>query len=151
MPYRLLALALLLTVTACASETEPEAETLSWDTVQQTEDRLFSIEGGLVGPEAVRYDPGQDVYFVSNFNGDPGEASGNGFVARVSAADGQIETLRFMVGTDEFPFHAGRGMYFAGDTLWVADRDGVHGFHRETGERLPAFKRPKKKRKAARP
>lgn len=136
MPRLLLVLGLLLTVTACGSDPEQEPTASLWDTVQQPEDRLFAIEGGLDGPEAVRYDAGQDVYFVSNFTGNPGEADGTGFIARVSAADGQIETLRFMVGTDEYPLHAGRGMYFAGDTLWVADRDGVHGFHRETGEHL---------------
>lgn len=89
---------------------------------------------GFSGPEAVRYDPDQDVYFVANFNG---ETSGdaNGFVSRISP-DGEILDLEFMTGTDEFPFHAGRGMYIDGDSLWVADAGGIHRFDRKTGEHL---------------
>jgi sugar lactone lactonase YvrE len=41
-----------------------------------------------------------------------------------------------MTGTEANPFHAGRGMFITGDTLWAADADGVHGFNRSTGEQL---------------
>ncbi len=41
-----------------------------------------------------------------------------------------------MVGTEEFPFDAGRGMYITGDTLWVADHTGVHYFNKKTGAHL---------------
>jgi sugar lactone lactonase YvrE len=94
---------------------------------------LFSITG-FAGPEAVRYDPDQDVYFVANFNG---ETSGdaNGFVSRV-APDGRILTLRFMTGTEAHPFDAGRGMVIQDDSLWVADASGVHRFDRRSGEHL---------------
>jgi len=94
---------------------------------------LVVIEG-LSGPEAVHYDSEQDVYFVSNFNGDAaGDA--NGFISRV-APDGEIETLKFMVGTSEYPLHGPRGMRIVDDMLWVADADGVHGFDRHSGEQL---------------
>ena len=33
----------------------------------------MAVVTGFSGPEAVRYDPDQDVYFVANFNGDGGE------------------------------------------------------------------------------
>ena len=60
----------------------------------ETAGPLFVIEG-LSGPEAVHYDAEQDVYFVSNFNGDAaGDA--NGFISRVGP-DGEIETREFMV------------------------------------------------------
>ena len=101
---------------------------------QDATDRVATIDG-LSGPEAVRYDPEQDVYFISNFNGDGDQRDGNGFITR-AAADGSIEQLRFIVGTDGAPLHAPRGMYLAGDTLWVADVDGVHGFDRRTGSAL---------------
>jgi hypothetical protein len=91
---------------------------------------------GFSGPEAVRYDPGQDVYFVGNFNGDGGERDANGFISRVSAAEGVVEDLHFILGTERAPLHAPRGMFITGDTLWVTDIDGVHAFHRETGEQL---------------
>jgi hypothetical protein len=91
---------------------------------------------GLSGPEAVRYDPEQDVHFVANFGprgDDPRD--GNGFISRVDP-DGVIESLRFMTGTAERPLHMPRGMAIRGDTLWVADVDGVYGFHRRSGEPL---------------
>lgn len=99
----------------------------------QTLGPLVTIEG-LSGPEAVHYDADQDVYFVSNFNGDPaGDA--NGFVSRVGP-EGEIESLRFMVGTPDCPLHGPRGMRIVGDILWVADADGLHGFDRHSGEHL---------------
>jgi sugar lactone lactonase YvrE len=91
--------------------------------------------GGFAGPEAVRYDPEQDVYFVANFNGSGGDRDANGFISRVGA-DGTMETLRFMTGTPDVPLHAPRGMFIVGDTLWAADADGLHGFDRRTGAHL---------------
>lgn len=88
-------------------------------------DRVATIEG-FSGPESVRYDPDQDVWFVGNMDG--------GYVSRVSAETGTIDALRFAVGTDEAPLRAPRGMYIVADTLWVADDSGVHGFDRRTGE-----------------
>ncbi|HUG40141.1 MAG TPA: hypothetical protein VMM12_06640, partial [Longimicrobiales bacterium] len=101
--------------------------------VQDSTDIVFSITG-LSGPEAVRYDPDQDVYFVASFGesgDDPRDA--NGFISRVSARTGAVEALRFMTGTAGAPLHMPRGMFIRGDTLWVADVDGVHGFLRRTG------------------
>lgn len=107
--------------------------TLDWATVQDSTHRVAIVDG-LSGPEAVRYDPEQDVYFVANFNG---EAAGdsNGFISRV-APDGATETLRFMVGTADAPLHGPRGMAITRDTLWVADADGIHGFDRRQGTHL---------------
>lgn len=88
---------------------------------------------GLSGPEAVRYDADQDVYFVANFNGRGDAADNNGFISRVRA-DGAIEKLHFIMGgTSNVTLHAPRGMFITGDTLWVADVDAVRGFDRRTG------------------
>jgi hypothetical protein len=108
---------------------------LTWETVQDGTDR-HSFVAGFSGPESVRYDPDQDVWFVSNFNGDGDERDGNGFISRVSAETGVVTSLRFAQGTTERPLHAPRGMYIVGDTLWVADIDGVHGFDRRSGAPL---------------
>ncbi|MEO0423497.1 MAG: hypothetical protein AAF184_14265 [Pseudomonadota bacterium] len=94
---------------------------------------VLSVEG-FKGPEAVRYDPEQDVYFVANFNGEVNGDS-NGFVSKVSPS-GEILDLMFMTGTAQHPFHAGRGMLIAGASLWVADAQGVHEFDRRSGEHL---------------
>ena len=137
------ALALLLMAAACSPSDSGESETpdaastepsLDWTSTRGPGDVLYSVTG-LSGPEAVRYDPDQDVWFVSNFNGDGGERDANGFISRVSA-DGQVEALQFIAGGRLAPLHAPRGMNISGDTLWVADVDGVHGFHRATGEQL---------------
>jgi DNA-binding beta-propeller fold protein YncE len=93
--------------------------------------------GGLSGPEAVRWDPDQDVWFVANFGPSEGEddRDGDGFLSRVGP-DGDIVELRFMVGSELAPLHMPRGMTITGDTLWVADVDGVHGFDRASGDHL---------------
>ncbi|HSJ65975.1 MAG TPA: SMP-30/gluconolactonase/LRE family protein [Gemmatimonadaceae bacterium] len=107
-------------------------------TAQPTATRLDSTHRvatvtGLEGPEAVKYDSIQDVYFIANF-GPRAAASrdSNGYIARVRP-DGTVETLKFMTGTAAAPLHQPRGMAITGDTLWVADADGVHGFLRRTG------------------
>jgi sugar lactone lactonase YvrE len=104
-----------------------------WTPSDSTGQLVVSVEG-FSGPEAVRYDAEQDLYFVSNFNG---EVSGdaNGFVSKMSPK-GEILELEFMTGTDEYPFHAGRGMFIVDKTLYVADAEGIHGFNRLTGEHL---------------
>ena len=139
LPVQFSVLILLIAVTAVScsqeqqsenmeSESEPE---LSWDSVQDSTDIVVSVTG-FSGPEAVRYDPEQDLYFVSNFNGDAaGDA--NGFVSTV-LPDGTIESLQFITGSEERPLHGPRGMYITNSTLWVADADGVHGFNTESGE-----------------
>lgn len=105
----------------------------SWIEGQTPEDILFSVSG-FDGPEAVRYDADLDVYFVSCFNGNT-SGDANGYISKISA-DGEIIELKFMIGTADFPFDAGRGMFITGDTLWVADHLGVHYFDKNSGEHL---------------
>jgi len=114
----------------CASPVSAEDY---WQATEATGTLVLTVTG-FSGPEAVRYDPDQDVYFVSNFNG---EVSGdaNAFVSKVSA-DGEIIDLKFMVGTDDTPFHGGRGMFIVDDSLWVVDANGIHQFDRHSGEHL---------------
>lgn len=92
------------------------------------------MAGGLSGPEAVRYDPELDVFFVSNFNDEPAGDS-NGFVSKLSP-DGEMLVSKFMVGTEDRPFHGGRGMFIDHSGLWVVDAGGVHLFDRDSGEQL---------------
>ncbi|MGH7475601.1 MAG: SMP-30/gluconolactonase/LRE family protein [Longimicrobiales bacterium] len=98
--------------------------------------QLVSTVSGFSEPEAVRYDPDQDVFFVANFNGSGDEADNNGFISRVRP-DGSIERLQFIRGGRAgVTLHAPRGMAITGDTLWVADVDAVRGFDRRTGTTL---------------
>ena len=97
---------------------------------------LVTSISGLSGPESVRYDPDQDVYFVSNFNGPAGELDNNGFISRVRP-DGRMDRLHFIAGgTNGVTLHAPRGMTIVGDTLWAADAGAVRGFDRRTGAPL---------------
>lgn len=125
-----------LAIAACNEQPRtdsPAATALQWDVEQGMADRVASIEG-LAGPEAVRYDPDQDVWFIANFGpGTTDDRDGDGFITRVDAATGAIASLRFATGTEAQPLHMPRGMYITGDTLWVADVDGVHGFDRRSG------------------
>jgi len=100
------------------------------------EPRLVQTVEGFSEPESVFYDAGQDVWFVSSFTGSASERDGNGTVSRVDAATGEVTGLSWAQASAEHPFHSGRGMTLQADTLWVADIDGVHGFHRESGEQL---------------
>tara|TARA_R110000868_G_scaffold383578_7_gene650653 strand:+ start:2596 stop:3414 length:819 start_codon:yes stop_codon:yes gene_type:complete len=105
----------------------------TWKYGQDFSTVAFSVEG-FEGPEAVRYDEELDVYFVSCFVGST-SGDANGYVSKVSSS-GEIQELKFMVGTEEYPFDAGRGMYITGDTLWVADHSGVHYFNKKSGKQL---------------
>src|SRR3989304_4371092 len=43
-----------------------------------------TVQGvGLQTPESVLYDAAEDVYLVSNINGSPTAADGNGFISRI--------------------------------------------------------------------
>lgn len=88
---------------------------------------------GLDGPEAVRYDAAQDVYFISNIVGFGSVKDSAGYISRVAAGD--LRRLERFVesGRDGALLHAPKGMTIQGDTLWVADIDIVRGFHRLTG------------------
>lgn len=120
----------LLCIGGCTTKKSTDTSK-TWKKGQNFNTVQFSVEG-FEGPEAVRYDEELDVFFVSCFVGaTSGDA--NGYISKVSS-DGKILDLKFMTGTEEYPFHAGRGMYITGDTLWVADHSGVHYFDKNNGE-----------------
>ena len=84
-------------------------------------------------PESVRYDPDQDVYFISNVNGGMSSKDGNGFIMRVNAADPADASLFAGSGKGGVTLDAPKGLALAGDTLWVTDIDVVRGFDRHSG------------------
>lgn len=124
----LLITAFLFSCTSNKSETPP----IAWETVQDTTNIAFSITG-LDGPEAVRYDPDQDAYFISNFTGGGTTQDSTGFITKADA-EGNILDLKFMTGTSETPLHAPRGMFIVDNTVWAADVLGIHGFDKSSGE-----------------
>ncbi|MAL17821.1 MAG: hypothetical protein CL670_13465 [Balneola sp.] len=120
-----------LFITSCAPD-QNQSSNIDWETVQDSSHIAFTVTG-LDGPEAVRYDPDQQVYFISNFTGGGNTQDSNGFITKTDA-EGNILDREFMTGTTEYPLHAPRGMFIVNETLWAADVLGVHGFNKTTGE-----------------
>ena len=117
-------------VGACAS---PPVEERASEASTADKEPPLATALGFSGPEAVRYDPDQDVYFVGNFNGSGSALDNNGFISRLSP-EGEIENLRFIAGgVGGATLHAPRGMTIVGDTLWAVDVDAIRGFNRRTG------------------
>lgn len=84
-------------------------------------------------PESVRYDPDQDVWFVSNIAGFGSDKDGRGYIVRIDAGKLDSSSLFAISGVNGVQLDAPKGMAIQGDTLWVADIDVVRGFNRRTG------------------
>lgn len=118
-----------------AEDREEAASTAALADPLPAQDRVFAIEG-LSGPEAVKYDPDQDHYIISNWGEEREGGVNDGFLSLASAEDGEIVELRWAVGSEQRPLEDPRGMTLQGDTLWVADAQGLHAFGRESGDHL---------------
>lgn len=91
---------------------------------------------GFGFPESVRYDPDQDVFFVSNMAGPGSLKDGNGYIVRVNAGNLDHADVFIQGGSNGAVLDAPKGMALRGDTLWVTDIDVLRGFHRRTGAPL---------------
>ena len=123
---------------ACASgETSADSAAISSaDSPAATTATLFASAGAtdsMQTPESVRYDADVDAFFVSNINGIPSRKDGNGFIARVDAANTSAMTKFIEGGRSGVTLHAPKGMAIVGDTLWVADIDALRAFNKRTG------------------
>lgn len=91
------------------------------------------VEAGFMTPESVLYDVAGDAYLVSNINGSPFEADGNGFISKV-APDGSVVALKWIDGASEkITLNAPKGMAISNGTLFVADITVVRMFDLATG------------------
>ncbi len=89
---------------------------------------------GMKTPESARYDAAQDLWFVSNINGNPSQKDGNGFIVRLTADGVAMDSTPFIAGgAGGVTLNAPKGMALVGDTLWVADIDVVRAFNARTG------------------
>jgi sugar lactone lactonase YvrE len=122
---------------ACSTSKPDDATPDTLASVHPDSVRLLASPGGFTEPEAVRYDPDQDLYFVSNWGrGDPTATDNNGFISRM-APEGAVEQLQFIAGgTGGATLHSPRGMTIVGDTLWAVDANAVRAFDRRTGAPL---------------
>lgn len=120
---------------AAPDRSAPAAEGLSIG-VSTSELQFVATIIGFRDPESVRYDPEQDVFFVSNMAGHGSVRDGNGYIIRVSAADLTRSEVFVQAGREGAMLDAPKGMTIQGDTLWVTDIDVVRGFDRRTGAPL---------------
>ena len=118
---------------ACSTSKSGDAPD-SLASAQPDSAHLIASPSGFIQPEAVRYDPDQDVYFVNSWGkGDAGAKDNNGFISRMTP-DGTVAQLKFVAGgAGGATLHSPRGMTIVGDTLWVVDADAVRAFDRRTG------------------
>jgi sugar lactone lactonase YvrE len=104
--------------------------------VSSREARFVENLTGFQDPESVRYDPEQDVFFVSNMTGNGSDKDGNGYITRVAAASPYGASLFAVGGKGGVTLNAPKGMTIHGDTLWVCDIDALRGFERHSGQPL---------------
>jgi len=120
-------------VTSCTSKSDKAATDSSAAPAKEAA-RPIATPSNFSQPEAVRYDPDQDLYFVSNFGpGDMMAKDNNAWIAKMTP-DGAVDSVKFIAGgRGGVTLHSPRGMTITGDTLWVVDVDAVRGFNRRTG------------------
>jgi DNA-binding beta-propeller fold protein YncE len=96
----------------------------------------------LEAPEAARFDPELEVYFVANINGRPLDKDGNGYISRLTR-DGEVDSLKFIAGgRGGATLNAPKGMAIKGDTLWVTDIDAARAFDKRTGKPITSVSLP---------
>jgi sugar lactone lactonase YvrE len=89
---------------------------------------------GFQTPESVLYDADQDVYFVSNINGQPTAADDNGFISRINPDSMQVDLKWIDAAKPDILLNAPKGLGILGDDLYVADLTVVRKFNRKTGK-----------------
>ena len=100
------------------------------------ETHLVHVVEGFPQPEAVAYDRGQDVFFVSSMDGFGSAKDGRGSISRIHAGNPDRVDTFLQSGINGITLNAPKGMALQGDTLWVADIDVLRGFDRRTGAPL---------------
>lgn len=99
----------------------------------QAGERMELNDLGLSTPESVLYDAQNDIYLVSNINGNPSAADGNGYISRLSP-DGTVLELKWIDGESEgVALNAPKGMAISGGVLYVSDITDVRLFDANTG------------------
>ena len=89
--------------------------------------------GAFATPECVLYDEANDRYIVSNVNGKPYEADGNGYIS-VLSPDGTVVNPKWIAGgVKKVKLDAPKGMGITGGILYVADITVVRKFDAKDG------------------
>lgn len=99
------------------------------------------VAGGFVNPESVGCDLRGKVLYVGNFGSpklDPALKDGMGYISKV-ALDGKILEKKFLPAPGGEALNKPKGIWIAGNRLWVTDIDAVWVFDLKTrkGRKLP--------------
>jgi len=98
--------------------------------------RTVISEVGFATPESVEYYAAEDVYLVTNINGNSLAVDGNGFISKINP-DGQVLELKWIDGTkDGVLLNAPKGAEIQGDFLYVTDIDQVQVFKLPSGKQI---------------
>ena len=92
---------------------------------------------GLKTPELALPVPAEGFAYVSNVAGNPTDKDGNGFISKVSLADGKIIALEWAKGLD-----APKGLALAGGKLYASDIDKLVEIDAKTGKILAKYDAP---------
>jgi hypothetical protein len=92
---------------------------------------------GLKTPESALPVPAEGFAYVSNVAGKPTDKDGNGFISKVSLADGKIIALEWAKGLD-----APKGLALVGGKLYTADIDKLVEIDAKTGKVLAKYDAP---------
>ena len=92
---------------------------------------------GLKTPESALPVPAEGFAYVSNVAGQPTDKDGNGFISKVSLADGKVITLEWAKGMD-----APKGLALAGGKLYTSDIDKLVEIDPATGQILAKYDAP---------
>ena len=94
---------------------------------------------GFSTPESVEYYPAEDVYLVTNINGSPFAADGNGFISKLKP-DGSVINLKWINGTKKgVTLNAPKGAAIAGKNLFVTDINQVLVFELPSGKQIKSI------------
>lgn len=101
--------------------------------------RITIADVGFATPESVEYNAIDDVYLVTNINGAPLVADGNGFISKLSP-DGRMLDLKWIDGKDKgITLHAPKGAAIVGGNIFVCDIDQVQIFRLSDGKQLKSI------------
>jgi hypothetical protein len=127
---RLLIIVAILVTNCQQNEPQPVAPIAPKQPVTKKADQITQ---DLQTPESVLYDADQDVYFISNINGNPTAVDDNGYISRVNAETLQGDMKWIDGAKPDVTLNAPKGMAILGDMLYVCDLTVVRKFDRKTG------------------
>ncbi len=100
---------------------------------------MVVCEADFSTPESVEYYAIDDVYLVTNINGDPLAADGNGFISRIKP-DCSVVDLKWIDGMNkDVTLNAPKGAAILSGKLFVADLNQVHVFDLPSGKQDKAI------------